>query len=600
MGTGVSATIQSEGSKEQALLNGRRLLASDPASAERQARIIIEGDPECIDARSLLGLALRRQARIEEARHAEQEAVDLSMFQPPLFEALMTLAQQQPGKSHRLALKFLEEHPENAAAMRMVAEVAARLGQFDQAERFVEGALAVAPDYDRAIALREALAQVRSGGEVSKPGSFRSRIAWPDEKPGARLIDEGLQLYGRLVQRYPDNPEHWVSYGHVLRTIGEQDEAVAKYRRAIEARPSAGEAWCAIGDLKASRFTETDLDTLKQLVLTPGVSETDLAQLFFALGRASEQFGDYQSSFEAYVEGNRLRSLSSDHDPDAITRLVDKSIALFDRNYFAQRQHGGESAPDAIFVLGLPRSGSTLIEQILSSHPDIEATGELSEISNLADLLSDEKTAVAEGGTYLEHLPELPGAELQRLGRAYLWNVGLKRRADKPFFIDKMPNNWLHIGFILSILPNSKIIDARRHPLACCFSNYRQFFAAGQEFTYDLHDIGRFYSDYIRMLAHFDVIAPGRIHRVIHENLVTEPEFEIRRMLDYLGVAFDDSCLRFHENKREVRTASSEQVRRPINREGLEQWRAFDPWLGPLKQALGPIADCYPVVPNET
>ena len=595
----MSEALRAEGSKEQAVQNGRRLLTLDPGSAERQARIIIEGDPDCVDANSLLGMALRRQGRVEEARQAEQKAIGLSMLRPPLFEAVMTLAQQQPGKSQRLALDFLSEHPDNAAAMRLVAEVAARMGQFDDAERFLKGALCVAPDFDRALSLRATIHRLREAGTDSKAGSFRSRIAWPETAPGEGLLAEGLQLYEAIVQQYPEKPENWVSYGHVLRTVGAQDEAVAKYRRAIEARATYGEAWCAIGDLKASRFTVSDVDELKRLVRTSDVSELDRAQLHFALGRALEQYGDYQASFDAYAEGNRQRSQSTDYDADAVTRHVDRSISLFDRKYFARCAGGGEPSEDPIFVLGLPRSGSTLLEQILSTHPQIEPTGELSDIPNLANTLSDGKAAAFQDSPYLENLSDLPGPERQRLGRAYLWNAGLKRRTTKPFFVDKMPNNWLHLGFILSTLPNAKIIDARRHPIACCFSNFRQYFASGQEFTYDLRDIGRFYVAYTRMMAHFDAIAPGRIHRVIHEDLVARPEAEIRRMLDYVGVEFNQDCLRFHENKREVRTASSEQVRRPINREGVDQWRSFEPWLGPLEEALGPIAESYPGVPDE-
>jgi tetratricopeptide (TPR) repeat protein len=593
----MSEALDAQGSKDQALQNGRRLLPTDPRSAERQARIIIDGDPECVDAHSLLGIALRRLGRAHEARKAEQQAIDLSMLRQPLFEAVMTLAQQQPGKSQRLAMDFLKEHPDNAAAMRMVAEVAARMGRLDEAERFVAGALAVAPDYDRALALRAAIQRIRESGPDPSASPFRSRIAWPEPAPGQRLIDEGLQLYEATVGLYPDRPEIWVGYGHVLRTVGEQDEAVAKYRQAIAAQPTFGEAWYAIGDLKSGRYTPQDVDELRRLVKVPDVDELDRAQLHFALGRALEQHQQFEASFAAYAEGNRLRSLSATYDADETTRHVDQSIALFDRRFFEERAGGGEPAADPIFVLGLPRSGSTLIEQILASHRQIEPTGELPDILNLTSLIPDSQSGEIPDRPYLERLPGVPASELQRLGRAYLWNAGLKRRTSKPYFVDKMPNNWLHIGFILSILPNAKIIDARRHPMACCFSNFRQYFASGQEFTYDLTDVGQFYVDYIRMMAHFDAVAPGRVHRVIHEELVDDPETEIRRMLAYIGVEFDEACLRFHENRREVRTASSEQVRRPINREGIDQWRSFEPWLGPLKEALGSVLGCYPGVP---
>jgi tetratricopeptide (TPR) repeat protein len=591
-------SLRVEGTKEQALRNTRRLLAGDPASAESQARIVIEGDQDCIDAHSLLGIALRRQGRLAEARDMEQRAVDLSMLDPTLFEALVTLSLQQLDKCERTAQRFLREHPENAAAMRLVAEVAARTGKFEEAENLLNGALSIAPDYGRASALQARIRRMRETRANRKVGPFRSTIEWLDD-PGDSPLDEALQVYRNLTELHPSNAEIWVSYGHLFRTIGEQDTAVDRYRKAIEVRPTCGEAWCAIGDLKASRFTQHDVKDLKRLASTPDVADTDGAQLYFGLARALEQFGDYSSSFEAYSEGNRLRSGTSNYDPAAISRHVERSVALFTSEYFAERRTAGEPSPDTIFVLGLPRSGSTLIEQILSSHSRIEPTGELSDIPNLAGSLAEGSNAAFQDSPYPESVGRLPIGDLQRYGRGYLWNAGLRRKTNKPLFIDKMPNNWLHTGFILSILPNAKIIDARRHPVACSFSNFRQYFATGQEFTYDLAHVAQFYRDYVRMMAHFDRVVPGRVHRVIHESLVAEPESEIRRMLNFLGIPFEDSCLRFYENKRAVRTASSEQVRRPINSEGVDQWRNFEPWLGELKQALGSVVDAYPDVPAD-
>ncbi len=596
----MSEAQASEGSKQQALDNTRRLLARDPASAETQARIVIDGDPDCVDAYSLLGLALRRQGRDQEAQAVEEKAVLLSMRQPPLFEALMTLTLQQLDKSERTAFQFLREHPENAVAMRLVAEVAARMGQFEEAERYIAAALQVAPSYDRARSLRATIRHLRDTSSSRETGAFRSAIDWPDSLPGESPLDEALQLYETITRQSPDSPETWASYGHLCRTIGDQDEAVAHYRRAIAARPTFGEAWYAIGDLKASRFTLDDVKEVEQLVEASDVIDKDRAQLYFALGRALEQFGKFEQSFHAYAQGNRIKAKVTEYDADANTGHVDRSISVFDSDYFASRVSGGEPSRDPIFILGLPRAGSTLLEQILSSHSLIEPTGELTDIANLVNSLASTKTSTFKDSAYDPgEVARLPGADLQRFGRGYLWDAGLRRRTNKPFFIDKMPNNWMHLGFILSILPNAKIIDACRNPMACCFSNFRQHFVAGQEFTYDLTDLGRFYRDYLRMMAHFDKVLPGRVYRVIHERLVAEPENEVRRMLDFIGVEFEESCLRFYENKRAVRTASSEQVRRPINREGVDQWRNFEPWLGELKQALGSVIDAYPEVPAD-
>jgi len=595
----VITAVGTEGTKDQALRNTRQLMARDPKSAERQARIIIEGDAECIDAHTLLGLALRRQGRAGEAFESEQKAIDLSMLHSTVFEALMTLSLQQLDKSERAARTVLQSHPENAAGMRLLAEVAARMGQLDEAERLLRGALTVAPSYDKAQSLQARIEEARAvlGNGEAPPDRTISELIEPSS--GETPTDEALQIYETMAQKHPDVAQIWVSYGHLLRAVGCQDKAVDRYRRAVAAKRTFGEAWYAIGDLKASRFSSEDLAELQQLAQTSDVSDTDRAQILFALGRALEQFGQYADSFQAYAEANRLRSTQVDYDADATTRHVDRSIRVFDADYFAQRNGAGDLSKDPIFILGLPRAGSTLIEQILASHPQIEATDELIDIAIILDSFR-QTDPTSENSPYPpECVAGLPQADLLRLGRGYLWNAGLRRRTRRPLFIDKMPSNWLHLGFILSILPNAKIIDARRHPLACGLSNFRQNFVAGQEFTYNLTDIGRFYSDYVRMMAHFDEVLPGRIHRVIHEQLVANPDDEVRRMLDFIGVEFEESCLRFYENKRAVRTASSEQVRRPINREGVDQWRNFEPWLNELRQMLGSIVDAYPEVPAD-
>ena len=286
-----------------------------------------------------------------------------------------------------------------------------------------------------------------------------------------------------------------------------------------------------------------------------------------------------------------------DYDPDAVTDAVLRSEWLFTPAFFAARTTHGSPAPDPIFILGMPRAGSTLIEQILASHPLVEGTMELPDIGALAKRLGGRRTK-HEASLYPECLAELDAADCAALGAEYLERTRVQRKTDKPFFIDKMPNNWAHVGLINLILPKAKIIDARRHPLACCFSNFKQHFARGQGFSYDQAEVGRYYADYVRLLRHFDTVLPGRIHRVIHEALVDDPEGEVRRLLDHLGLPFDPACLRFHENERAVRTASSEQVRRPINRDGLDQWKPFETWLEPMKQALGQVLELYPRVPD--
>ncbi|MCY7339498.1 MAG: sulfotransferase, partial [Sphingomonas bacterium] len=309
--------------------------------------------------------------------------------------------------------------------------------------------------------------------------------------------------------------------------------------------------------------------------------------LHFALGKAQEDRHDDRAAWRHYAAGNALRAEQLGHDPDRVSDQVDRKIALMDEAFFAARAGHGCPARDPIFILGMPRAGSTLIEQILASHSQIEGTMELPDLIAMVSSLEGE----AEPGAYPEILARLAPERLVALGQEYLDRTRVHRQTDKPLFIDKMPNNWAHTGIIRLILPNAKIVDARRHPLACGFSNFKQHYARGQSFSYDLAHFGQYYADYVRLMAHFDRVQPGQVHRVIHERLVDDPEREVRALLGYLELEFEEECLRFHENKRAVRTASSEQVRRPISRDGIDQWRRFGAWLGPLEAALGPALD---------
>ena len=306
---------------------------------------------------------------------------------------------------------------------------------------------------------------------------------------------------------------------------------------------------------------------------------------------------DYASSFEHYEHGNNLRRALIHYDAEENSQHVRRSQQLLTAEFFSARKDFGSSAPDPIFIVGLPRSGSTLLEQILSSHPLVEGTMELPDIIDIARSLGGRQLRGAQS-KYPEVLAELADHQLRDLGEQYIANTRIQRKTQAPFFIDKMPNNFAHVGLIQLILPRAKIIDARRHPLGCCFSGFKQHFARGQHFTYGLADIGRYYRDYVELMAHFDAVLPGRVHRVIYETMVEDTAGEVRRLLDYCGLPFDERCLRFYENDRAVRTASSEQVRRPIYRDGVDHWRHYEPWLEPLKRALGPVLDSYPRSPQ--
>ena len=342
--------------------------------------------------------------------------------------------------------------------------------------------------------------------------------------------------------------------------------------------------WWGLANLATVRFDHADIDAMTTALANPALSDEDRFHLHFALGKAWDDADDPAAAFRHYAEGNRLRRPLIDYDPDDTRARVDRARALFTPEFVAARAGMGCPARDPIFVLGMPRAGSTLIEQILSSHSMIEGTMELPDIPIIAARAKAEHDGIA----------NVDAAALRMLGADYLEKTRIQRKTDKPLFVDKLPNNWFHVGFIHLILPNAIIIDARRNPLDCCFSNFRQHFARGQGFSYSLDELGRYYADYVRMMDHFDAVLPGRVHRVIHERLLDDPEAEVRALLGHIGVEYEPACLRFHENARAVQTASSEQVRRPINRDGVGVWRRYDAFLNPLRGALGRVVADYP------
>jgi tetratricopeptide (TPR) repeat protein len=405
------------------------------------------------------------------------------------------------------------------------------------------------------------------------------------------------RIYRELLDEYPGNAKVWLSYGHLLKTEGDQEQSVHAYRQSIVQDPAFGEAYWSLANLKTFRFDAGDLAAMQSKVAEPGLEAENRLQFHFALGKAFEDSEDYARSFEHYAKGNALHRAAHPYDADLNSKRVGRLKHTFTREFFRLRAGWGCGAPDPIFIVGMPRAGSTLLEQILSSHSAVEGTTELPELITMAKDLRAEADAT-DIAVYAEVLAARSAAELRELGERYIERTRIYRKTDRPFFIDKMPNNFLHIGMIRAVLPNAKIIDARRHPLGCCFSNFKQHYARGQNFSYTLADMGRFYRDYVDLMAHFDEVQPGCVHRVIYERTVEDTEAEVRKLLEYCGLPFEPGCLRFFENDRPVRTASAEQVRLPIYRDGVEQWRHYEPWLGPLKDALGPLLETYPAVPG--
>jgi tetratricopeptide (TPR) repeat protein len=539
---------------------------------------------------------------------ALERALAVSTRNPALLQAAHAMLANDLPAAERLLRSILYERPNDIAAIRMIAEIAGRLGRYADAEKLLRRALELAPAFTAARAnlatalyrqsrTAEALEVLDSllGQEPENP-SFQNLKAAALNRLGG--YQEAIGLYEQVLARAPDQPKVWMSYGHALKTVGRQQDGVAAYRRALDLAPTMGEVWWSLANLKTVPFGDEDVAAMEAALAAGGLAVADRFHLHFALGKALEERGDFEASFGHYAEGNRIRHAMMGYDPRDTRTLVERSKELFTAGFFEERKGYGAPAADPIFILGMPRAGSTLVEQILSSHPLIEGTMELPDMPAIARRYGERRAAAA-GPHFPDPLAELGAAECAALGEEYLERTRIQRKTGRPFFIDKLPNNWAHVGLIQLILPNATIIDARRHPLDCCLSNFKQHYARGQGFSYALDDMGHYYADYVALMAHFDRVLPKRVYRVIHERLIDHPEREIRALLDHLEVEFDPACLRFHENKRAVRTASSEQVRRPINREGVGQWRSYEPWLGPLRAALGPALDCYPDAPPQ-
>ena len=529
-----------------------------------------------------------------------QKYIQRGIRNPQLIEAALAINEDRLHEAEPILRAHLKRDPLDVAAIRLMAQLAARVGRYKDSEALLRRALDLAPDFT--------VARSNLAGILYRQNRFPEAVETLDQVlhfendhvPSRNLkaaalgrigdYDEALELYAELTQRFPDNAKLWMSQGHLLKTVGRQDDSVSAYRQALAIEPTLGEIWWSLANLKTVKFEDADVSAMQAALATPSLSDEDHFHLDFALGKAFDDRHEPERAFSHYAAANSLRRKELDYDPAVITDHVDGIITLFTSDFLAERTGQGCDAPDAIFIVGMPRAGSTLVEQILSSHSAVEGTMELPDMPAIA--LREGRGGGPAG--WINAVADMPPARLTELGAEFIERTRVQRKTDKPFFIDKLPNNWIYVGLIHLILPNAKIIDARRHPMDCCFSNFRQHFARGQAFSYDLADIGDYYADYVRLMAHFGAVLPGRVHRVIHEKLIEEPELQIRALLEYLELPFEDSCLNFHRNARAVRTASSEQVRRPINRDGMDQWKPYDQWLTPLRVALGPLVKTYP------
>lgn len=566
--------------------------SGDDTAALAALRRAVAAKPDFADAWLALAHLL---TALEDADAAEAYGsyVRHAMQNPALRAAETALRENREGDAETLLRRQLEGHPRDVVALRLLAQVAARVRRLDDAEALLEECLRLAPRYPAA---REDYVSLLT--RQAKPvEALREIEALLEESPGntgletrrAAILLQSLDYekaaaaYTELARKRPNDAGLQASLGHCLRIIGRPDESVAAYRRAISLAPGSGEAWWNLANLKTYEVSDDDLAAMRKQLDNPALGDEDRLRFYFAAGKALEDRQQYEEAFRHYVEANRLRRRGAPYDPARLSEYVERCRALFTREFFAEREGWGSESEAPIFIVGLPRSGSTLVEQILASHSAVEGTTELPHIPVLVSELAARYGA---GTVWPDCLGSLEERAFRELEEEYLERTLPWRKLGRPRFIDKQPNNFEHVALIHLMLPNARIVDVRRHPMACGLSLFRHLFARGQHFSYSLEDIGRYYADYLRLMTHFEAARPGRVHRVSYEDLVGDTEVEVRRLLEHCGLPFEDACLQFHENDRAVNTPSSEQVRSPIFREGLEQWRHFELWLGPLERAL--------------
>ena len=538
---------------------------------------------------------LSLKGRDREAAQAKVQLDYLQRLPKPLVAVIDLVSQGKLLKAEDLCRQFLRKAPHHVEGMRLLADIGIRLGVLADAEFLLESAHRFEPnnvrvhiDYIQALRKRQKFGRAVEEAKRlldTSPRNPQFQSIYAIECMQTGEYEKALKLFDRVLKRLPGDPYTLTSKGHAYKTRGRYDEAVASYRAALESQPRHGEAWYSLSNLKVYAFDGNEIGRMRAQADDRNLAQNDRIHLCFALGKAYEDRGNYEASFRYYEQGNRLKKAGGNYDAGQMTEDLRAQQRVCTTEALARGAEAGHPAGDPIFVVGLPRAGSTLLEQILSSHSKVDGTLELPNVLSLSQQLRRRGRKQGEPG-FPEILATLPAGELEGFGRQYIEDTRIHRQ-DAPFFVDKMPNNFRHIGLIHLMLPNAKIIDARRHPMACGFSGFKQLFAEGQQFTYDLEALGQYYRDYVELMDHWDAVLPGKVLRVQYEDVVGDLEAQVRRILDHCGLEFEPDCLSFYRTDRAVRTPSSEQVRQPIFKSGLDYWRNYEPWLGPLKDALG-------------
>lgn len=570
-----------------------RLSQNRPGPAAKAFASAVDMNPGLVSSWKSLANLHAREGRHDRARFAKVQLEYLEALPPVLRGVIDLVHEGSLLKAERLCREFLQSNKHHIEAMRLLADIGIRLRIYDDAEFLLESCVELAPDNIRArgdyIKILNRKGKFETAYEQARlldeqqPHNPAWKLGMASALMGLGRVDEAISIYEDNLQHTANKPGVHVMLGHAYKAMGELDKAVNAYHEACAAKPDYGDAYWSLANTKTYAFADEELERMRQQESSRDVSDDDRIHLCFAIGKALEDTGAYEASFRYYERGNRLKMARSGYDADLTSSMVQQQIDTCTRELFEKRGDLGCPRRDPIFIVGLPRAGSTLLEQIIASHSQVDGTMELHEILGLAQRLRGRGGAGQ--SAYPRNLWELDDNYFARFGDKYITDTQVYR-GDAEFFIDKMPNNFMHIGLIRLILPNAKVIDARRHPMACGFSSFKQLFGEGQDFSYSLEGAGRYYSDYVRLMGHWDRVLPGFVLHVMHEDVVDDLEAQVHRILDFCGLPFEQGCLEFHKTERNVKTPSSEQVRRPIYRSGLDYWRNYQPWLDSLKDAL--------------
>ena len=563
-------------------------------------------DPALVNSWKCLARLYRDRGDEERLAAVRKHLAFLDNLPAELLPVISYLSEDKLREAEALCKKFLRANRTHVEGMRLLAEIATRNKIYEDAEFLLESCVEFEPEnLEAGIQYANLLLKVQKFGKALEiveqlldrfnQEEDRIRALHAAACSGAGRNEAAAVGYRTLMRQQPRNPFHPLSLGHVYKSDGEVDRAVELYRQAYTIKQDYGDAYWSLANTKSYRFTDDEISQMTEMQAHTGTGELDRVQLCFALGKAHEDRDEFERAFACYARGNALKQATAHHSPHHLQIRVDSQIEVCTPELFAARADIGLPAPDPIFIVGLPRAGSTLLEQILASHSRVDGTMELHNVLNLAKRLRGRGDDEEAGPRYPKILGEIDHSYFRRFGQQFIDDTWAYR-GTAPHFIDKMPNNFFHIGLIKLILPNARVIDARRHPMACCFSGFKQLFGEGQEFSYGLREIGNYYRQYVKLMDHWDRVLPGFVLCVSYEDVVEDLESQVRRLLDFCELPFEPACLEFHRTRRSVRTPSAAQVRQPIYTSGVAQWRHFEPWLDPLKEALGPeVLARYPL-----